>query len=143
MQRDVKRVASLIRRVSSGSAAASHEVEDFGSEVVSGTNQGSGEYFVRIGVGSPPRSQYMVIDSGSDIVENAGCNSGRRCRYEVSYGDGSSTKGTIALETLTLGRTVVENVAIGCGHMNQGNVCWCCRVTGSRRRIHVFCGSTE
>ncbi|KAJ6305610.1 hypothetical protein OIU78_021039 [Salix suchowensis] len=157
MQRDVKRVASLIRRVSSGSAA-SHEVEDFGSEVVSGTNQGSGEYFVRIGVGSPPRSQYMVIDSGSDIVwvqckpctqcynqtdplfdpadsasfmgvscssavcdqvDNAGCNSGR-CRYEVSYGDGSSTKGTIALETLTLGRTVVENVAIGCGHMNQG-----------------------
>jgi hypothetical protein len=38
----------------------------------------------------------------------------------VSYGDGSSTKGTLALETLTLGRTVVQNVAIGCGHMNQG-----------------------
>ncbi|KAL9393417.1 hypothetical protein Peur_012702 [Populus x canadensis] len=157
MQRDVKRVVSLIRRVSSGSTV-SYRVEDFGSEVVSGMDQGSGEYFVRIGVGSPPRSQYMVIDSGSDIVwvqckpctqcyhqtdplfdpadsasfmgvscssavcdqvENAGCNSGR-CRYEVSYGDGSSTKGTLALETLTLGRTVVQNVAIGCGHMNQG-----------------------
>ncbi|KAJ0096189.1 hypothetical protein Patl1_16438 [Pistacia atlantica] len=125
---------------------------------MSGMEQGSGEYFVRIGVGSPPRSQFMVIDSGSDIVwvqcqpcnqcykqsdpvfnpadsasftgvscssavcdrlENAGCHAGR-CRYEVSYGDGSYTKGTLALETLTVGRTTVRNLAIGCGHRNQG-----------------------
>ncbi|KAH9707385.1 protein ASPARTIC PROTEASE IN GUARD CELL 2 [Citrus sinensis] len=159
MQRDVKRVATLVRRLSGGGAdAAKHEVQDFGTDVVSGMDQGSGEYFVRIGVGSPPRSQYMVIDSGSDIVwvqcqpcsqcykqsdpvfdpadsasfsgvscssavcdrlENAGCHAGR-CRYEVSYGDGSYTKGTLALETLTIGRTVVKNVAIGCGHKNQG-----------------------
>ncbi|KAA8541437.1 hypothetical protein F0562_025400 [Nyssa sinensis] len=158
MKRDDKRVASLIRRLASGGAAASYEVEDFGSEVVSGMDQGSGEYFVRIGVGSPPRSQYMVIDSGSDIVwvqcqpcnqcyrqsdpvfdpansasfagvscsssvcdrlENAGCHAGR-CHYEVMYGDGSYTKGTLALETLTFGRTVVRNMAIGCGHRNRG-----------------------
>ncbi|CAM8938861.1 unnamed protein product [Rhodiola kirilowii] len=126
--------------------------------------QGSGEYFVRIGVGSPPRNQYMVIDSGSDIVwvqcqpctqcytqsdplfdpsasasftgvscdsticshvDNSACHSGR-CQYEVSYGDGSYTKGTLALETLTFGDSmssdtvVVRNVAIGCGHRNQG-----------------------
>lgn len=157
MQRDVKRVATLVRRLSAGEAAK-YEVEDFGTDVVSGMDQGSGEYFVRIGVGSPPSSQYMVIDSGSDIVwvqcqpcnqcykqsdpvfdpadsasytgvscssavcdrlENAGCHAGR-CRYEVSYGDGSYTKGTLALETLTIGRTVVKNVAIGCGHKNQG-----------------------
>ncbi|KAF5749846.1 protein ASPARTIC PROTEASE IN GUARD CELL 2-like [Tripterygium wilfordii] len=156
MKRDAKRVSSLIRRISNGYAV--YKVEDFGSEVVSGMEQGSGEYFVRIGVGSPPRSQYMVIDSGSDIVwvqcqpcsqcyrqsdpvfdpskstsftgvscssavcdrvDNAGCHAGR-CRYEVSYGDGSFTKGTVALETLTFDRTVVHNVAIGCGHMNQG-----------------------
>lgn len=162
MERDVERVAGLVRRLRQAEAAAanggSFEVEDFGSEVVSGMNQGSGEYFVRIGVGSPPRSQYMVIDSGSDIVwvqcqpcnqcyhqsdpvfdpadsasytgvpcssavcdrlENAGCHGGR-CRYEVSYGDGSYTKGTLALETLTFGRAAIRNVAIGCGHMNQG-----------------------
>ncbi|KAI3461774.1 hypothetical protein Pfo_018437 [Paulownia fortunei] len=157
MKRDVRRVASLIRRLSGGGAAA-YEVADFGSEVVSGMDQGSGEYFVRIGVGSPARSQYMVIDSGSDIVwvqcqpcsqcyhqsdpvfdpadsasfagvscssavcervENSGCHAGR-CKYEVSYGDGSYTKGTLALETLTIGHTVVQNVAIGCGHMNRG-----------------------
>lgn len=107
-----------------------------------GMEEGSGEYFVRIGVGSPPRSQYMVIDSGSDIVwvqcqpcsqcyqqsdpvfdpadsasftgvpcgsavcdrleNDAGCHAGR-CRYEVLYGDGSYTKGTLALEMLTVG----------------------------------------
>ncbi|KAK6145180.1 hypothetical protein DH2020_022000 [Rehmannia glutinosa] len=156
MKRDARRVASLIRRLSGGGAA--YEVSDFGSEVISGMEQGSGEYFVRIGVGSPARSQYMVIDSGSDIVwvqcqpcsqcyhqsdpvfdpadsasfsgvscsssvcervENSGCHAGR-CKYEVSYGDGSYTKGTLALETLTIGHTVVQNVAIGCGHMNRG-----------------------
>lgn len=164
MKRDAKRVDGLFRRLSGHEAvgadggAANEVVEDFGSDVVSGMDQGSGEYFVRIGVGSPARSQYMVIDSGSDIVwvqcqpcsqcyhqsdpvfnpsesasfsgvscgstvcdrlENAGCRSGR-CHYEVSYGDGSYTKGTMALETLTFGRTVVNNVAIGCGHRNRG-----------------------
>lgn len=164
MNRDALRVAGVLRRLSgdvavrSGGGAGYEAVEDFGSDVVSGMDQGSGEYFVRIGVGSPARSQYMVIDSGSDIVwvqcqpcnqcyrqsdpvfdpsasasfsgvpcgstvcdrlENAGCRSGR-CHYEVSYGDGSYTKGTMALETLTFGRYVVGNVAIGCGHMNRG-----------------------
>ncbi|MBA0727458.1 hypothetical protein Golax_000443 [Gossypium laxum] len=162
MQRDVKRVASLLRRLpgkGTHDGDAAYQVNDFGSDVVSGMDQGSGEYFVRIGVGSPPRSQYMVIDSGSDVVwvqcqpcnqcyrqsdpvfdpansasfagvscgssvcdriDNSGCNAGRYCRYEVIYGDGSYTKGTLALETLTFGRTVVKNVAIGCGHVNRG-----------------------
>ncbi|XP_042500332.1 protein ASPARTIC PROTEASE IN GUARD CELL 2 [Macadamia integrifolia] len=168
LKRDALRVATLTSRLSGtrggggggggGSGAASYEVEDFGSEVTSGMDQGSGEYFVRIGVGSPPTDQYMVIDSGSDIVwvqcqpcsqcyhqsdpvfdpaesasfsgvscrssvcnqlENSGCHAGG-CRYEVSYGDGSYTKGTLALETLTFGNTEVRNVAIGCGHMNRG-----------------------
>ncbi|MBA0872951.1 hypothetical protein Goshw_024156 [Gossypium schwendimanii] len=161
IQRDVKRVASLLLRIPGGvihDGEAAHGVNDFGSDVVSGMDQGSGEYFVRIGVGSPPRSQYMVIDSGSDIVwvqckpcnqcykqsdpvfdpadsasyggvpcsssvcdriENSRCHAGR-CRYEVMYGDGSYTKGTLALETLTFGPTVVQDVAIGCGHVNQG-----------------------
>lgn len=153
IRRDSVRVASLVRRLS-----PSFHSEAFGSDVVSGMDQGSGEYFVTIGVGSPPKSQLVVIDSGSDIIwvqcqpcsqcyrqsdpvfnpadsatfsgvpctssvcdrlENAGCREGR-CRYEVSYGDGSYTKGTLALETLTVGRTLIRNVAIGCGHKNQG-----------------------
>ncbi|PPS14819.1 hypothetical protein GOBAR_AA05765 [Gossypium barbadense] len=157
MQRDVKRVSNLLQRLSSGGGhdgGAVYEVNDFGSDVVSGIDQGSGEYFVRIGVGSPPKSQYVVIDSGSDIVwvqcqcykesdpvfysadsasyagisccfavcdriENSGCNAGQY-RYEVLYDDGSYTTGTLALETLTSSRTVVKNVAIGCGHINWG-----------------------
>ncbi|KAK7270128.1 hypothetical protein RIF29_23048 [Crotalaria pallida] len=159
INRDSKRVAALLRRIAgAGEEARYYKAEAFGSDVVSGMEQGSGEYFVRIGVGSPPRNQYVVIDSGSDIVwvqcqpctqcyrqsdpvfdpadsssftgvacgssicsriDNAGCHEGR-CRYEVSYGDGSYTKGTLALETITIGRTVIRNVAIGCGHRNQG-----------------------
>lgn len=159
IQRDIKRVAFLVRRLSGGGgSAADYKINGFGSDVVSGTDQGSGEYFIRIGVGSPPRNQYMVIDSGSDIVwvqckpcsqcykqfdplfdpaasasysgvscnsmvcnriEKPGCHAGR-CRYEVDYGDGSFTKGNLALETLTFGQTMVRNVAIGCGHTNRG-----------------------
>lgn len=160
LKRDARRVRSLTRRLTAGvdGGGFSYRVEEFGSEVVSGMEEGSGEYFVRIGVGSPSRDQYLVIDSGSDMVwvqcqpctqcyqqadpvfdpansatfagvacgstvcgrlENAGCRAGR-CRYEVMYGDGSYTKGTLALETLTFGRTVVSNVAIGCGHSNRG-----------------------
>lgn len=40
----------------------------FSSAVVSGLSQGSGEYFTRIGVGTPPTEGYMVLDTGSDIV---------------------------------------------------------------------------
>ncbi|KAL6128558.1 hypothetical protein ACLB2K_071913 [Fragaria x ananassa] len=40
----------------------------FSSSIVSGLSQGSGEYFTRIGVGSPPKYLYMVLDTGSDVV---------------------------------------------------------------------------
>lgn len=152
IKRDLKRVHTLTNNYDQV------EEEEFGSEVISGMEQGSGEYFVRIGVGSPVREQYMVIDAGSDIVwvqcqpcthcyhqsdpifdpslsasfygvpcstslcnrvDNSRCHAGR-CKYQVMYGDGSYTKGTIALETLTFGRTVVRNVAIGCGNSNRG-----------------------
>lgn len=36
--------------------------------VVSGTSQGSGEYFSRVGIGSPAKSLYMVLDTGSDVT---------------------------------------------------------------------------
>nr|CAD1821073.1 unnamed protein product [Ananas comosus var. bracteatus] len=158
-----------------------YHVDDFGSEVVSGLDEGSGEYFVRVGVGSPPKDQYLVVDSGSDVIwvqcqpcaqcyaqsdpvfdpaesssfAGISCDSpicgllrsdkGRRrrrrprrrrgaaekeekeggeeerCRYEVTYGDGSYTRGVLALETLTFGGSAeVGDVAIGCGQQNRG-----------------------
>ncbi|KNA10910.1 hypothetical protein SOVF_139960 [Spinacia oleracea] len=163
IQRDIKRVSGLFHRLSNASSGGGVDdfkvVESFGSEVVSGMDQGSGEYFITLGVGSPPRKQYVVIDSGSDIVwvqcqpckqcykqtdpvfnpaqsasysgvscsssvcdrlQNSGCSHAGRCRYEVMYSDGSYTKGNLAFETLTIGGTVVRNVAMGCGHSNQG-----------------------
>ncbi|KAG8053502.1 hypothetical protein GUJ93_ZPchr0001g31855 [Zizania palustris] len=129
--------------------------------VVSGVGQGSGEYFSRVGVGSPARQLYMVLDTGSDVTwvqcqpcadcyqqsdpvfdpslsasyASVGCDSPRchdldaaacrnstgACLYEVAYGDGSYTVGDFATETLTLGdSSPVSNVAIGCGHDNEG-----------------------
>ncbi|KAG5390502.1 hypothetical protein IGI04_032043 [Brassica rapa subsp. trilocularis] len=38
----------------------------------------------------------------------------------VSYGDGSFTAGDFATETFTIGSASVDNVAVGCGHSNQG-----------------------
>ncbi|CAN6236664.1 unnamed protein product [Urochloa humidicola] len=158
---------AVIDRVARDNARAAYlatatATAELGSEVVSGLDEGSGEYFVRVGVGSPATEQYLVVDSGSDVIwvqckpcaqcyaqadplfdpassstfsavpcasavcralstATSGCgDSGGRCRYEVSYGDGSYTKGDLALETLTLGGTAVEGVAIGCGHRNRG-----------------------
>ncbi|KAJ0249158.1 Protein ASPARTIC PROTEASE IN GUARD CELL 1 [Hirschfeldia incana] len=41
--------------------------EKLTSPVVSGASQGSGEYFSRIGVGTPAKEMYMVLDTGSDV----------------------------------------------------------------------------
>nr|CAD1821105.1 unnamed protein product [Ananas comosus var. bracteatus] len=174
LSRDSARAASITRRLS---PAYYYHVDDFGSEVVSGLDEGSGEYFVRVGVGSPPKDQYLVVDSGSDVIwvqcqpcaqcyaqsdpvfdpaesssfagitcdspicgilrsdkggggasASEGCGGGgegggeeERCRYEVTYGDGSYTRGVLALETLTFGGSAeVGDVAIGCGQRNRG-----------------------
>ncbi|KAL0538768.1 hypothetical protein IC582_022926 [Cucumis melo] len=47
------------------------------------------------------------------------CRNGT-CLYEVSYGDGSYTVGDFVTETVTLGSTSLRNIAIGCGHNNEG-----------------------
>ncbi|KAJ8621781.1 hypothetical protein MRB53_030310 [Persea americana] len=63
LKRDSLRVQALSR-----ARNATAHVSDFSSSVVSGLSQGSGEYFTRIGVGTPPKYAYMVLDTGSDIV---------------------------------------------------------------------------
>ncbi|KAJ0681316.1 putative nepenthesin [Helianthus annuus] len=72
-------------------------------------------------------ASFTVVSCGSAVCEHAetavGCRShggGRWCGYEVSYGDWSYTKGTLALKTLTFDNTFIQKVAIGCGHRNQG-----------------------
>ncbi|WOH05514.1 hypothetical protein DCAR_0624931 [Daucus carota subsp. sativus] len=43
-----------------------------------------------------------------------------RCRYNVTYGDGSYSHGHLATETLTFGKTSIEKYVFGCGHNNRG-----------------------
>ncbi|KAD1807298.1 hypothetical protein E3N88_42261 [Mikania micrantha] len=40
---------------------------DLSTPVTSGITQGSGEYFAKVGLGTPANYYYMVIDTGSDI----------------------------------------------------------------------------
>ncbi|KAK4765652.1 hypothetical protein SAY86_026742 [Trapa natans] len=133
-------------------------VQGIQGPVVSGTSQGSGEYFSRVGIGNPPTQLYMVIDTGSDVnwvqcspcadcyqqadpifepassssfspltcdtnqcrsLDVSECHNGT-CLYEVSYGDGSYTIGDLVTETVTIGSAKIDNVAIGCGHNNEG-----------------------
>lgn len=69
LNRDSKRVAGLYGRQKNNSNISSlYELQDFGSAVVSGVEEGIGEYLVKIGIGNPPVDQYMVIDTGSDMT---------------------------------------------------------------------------
>ncbi|KAI4357848.1 hypothetical protein L6164_001771 [Bauhinia variegata] len=133
-------------------------VEELQGPIISGTSQGSGEYFSRVGIGKPPSPAYMVLDTGSDVswiqcdpcadcyqqvdpifkpdssssyaplscesnqcksLDISECRNGT-CLYEVSYGDGSYTVGDFVTETVTFGSTSVSNIALGCGHNNEG-----------------------
>ncbi|KAF2311160.1 hypothetical protein GH714_019762 [Hevea brasiliensis] len=170
LERDSARVRSLtirldlaIRGISTSDlkpldSDMEFKAEDLQSPIISGSSQGSGEYFSRVGIGKPPSSVYMVLDTGSDVnwvqcapcadcyqqadpifepasstsyspltcdtkhcksLDISECRNGT-CLYEVSYGDGSYTVGDFVTETITLGSASVENVAIGCGHNNEG-----------------------
>ncbi|KAK3437297.1 hypothetical protein EUGRSUZ_C01882, partial [Eucalyptus grandis] len=60
------------------------------------------------------------IGLASGTGELPGC-SGSRCIYGTGYGDGSSTVGLFATETLTLSPTdVITNFEFGCGQNNGG-----------------------
>ncbi|KAG9141642.1 hypothetical protein Leryth_015347 [Lithospermum erythrorhizon] len=165
LHRDAARVKSIINLITTRTnttlttSAAARGGAGFSSSVVSGLAQGSGEYFTRIGVGTPAKYAYMVLDTGSDVVwiqcspckkcytqsdpvfnpgkstsftgvtcasplcrrlDSPGCNNRKMCLYQVSYGDGSFTVGEFSTETLTFRRTRVSNVALGCGHDNEG-----------------------
>ncbi|KAA8541184.1 hypothetical protein F0562_025209 [Nyssa sinensis] len=68
-------------------------------------------------------SSYSPLSCNSQqcsSLDVSACRSGR-CLYQVSYGDGSYTVGDFATETVSFGNSgSVNNVAIGCGHDNEG-----------------------
>ncbi|KAL3616273.1 hypothetical protein CASFOL_039663 [Castilleja foliolosa] len=147
MKRDAMRVASLTHLL------AANEVGDnnFSTDL-----QYLSEYFAEVGVGTPPQTQTLVIDTGSDMLwvqsqpcddpscspqfdptnstsfANVGCNdltcyevghsnkgcdnTQSMCTYEYGYGDGTHISGTMAIENITIGNTIVPNMPIGCTH---------------------------
>ncbi|TKY72036.1 aspartic protease in guard cell 1 [Spatholobus suberectus] len=69
LQRDAARVKTLTSLASSlNQTRPAKPGSGFSSSVISGLAQGSGEYFTRLGVGTPPKYVYMVLDTGSDVV---------------------------------------------------------------------------
>lgn len=78
ISRDKLRVASIhgkINRLVNGVTTSSNvghptkiPSQDFQAPVISGLSLGSGEYFIRVSVGTPPKSMYLVLDTGSDIL---------------------------------------------------------------------------
>ncbi|KAI3983546.1 hypothetical protein MKX01_029213 [Papaver californicum] len=118
----------------------SQDQDNIVGPITSGLSHGSGEYFSRVGVGHPPKPQYLVLDTGSDVtwVQCAPC---QECYQQtdpifepssstsfahiscgLSYGDGSYNVGDFVTETLTFdnSKTTVEKISIGCGHDNEG-----------------------
>ncbi|KAL1212146.1 Aspartyl protease family protein 2 [Cardamine amara subsp. amara] len=165
LRRDSLRVKSItsLAAVSTGRNVTRipRSAGGFSGAVISGLSQGSGEYFMRLGVGTPATNVYMVLDTGSDVVwlqcspckacynqsdpifdpkksksfvsvpcgsrlcrrlDSSECVSRRikTCLYQVSYGDGSFTEGDFSTETLTFRGARVNQVALGCGHDNEG-----------------------
>nr|AGV54447.1 aspartic proteinase nepenthesin-1 precursor [Phaseolus vulgaris] len=68
LQRDAARVKSLSSLAALNQTRPTTSGSGFSSSVISGLAQGSGEYFTRLGVGTPPKYVYMVLDTGSDVV---------------------------------------------------------------------------
>lgn len=68
LDRDEFRVKTLTAMTAAGGKISPVRGKDFSSSVTSGLAQGSGEYFTRLGIGTPPRYVYMVLDTGSDVV---------------------------------------------------------------------------
>ena len=67
MERNAKRVANFIHQLDKDGVYYP-EVESFKEDVSS--DFGIGEYFIPVGLGTPPTPQYLVIDTRSDIVPN-------------------------------------------------------------------------
>lgn len=50
---------------------------------------------------------------------NSSCDSSKKCHYSVKYVDQSSSEGTLATETVTLGPSKIPKIQFGCGFDNQ------------------------
>jgi hypothetical protein len=67
-------------------------------------------------------STYQALNCGNGLCQDiqvVSCGGG--CEYEYGYGDGSTTNGNFATDTVTLGSGSVPHIGFGCGHTNMGS----------------------
>ncbi|KAL2893258.1 Aspartyl protease family protein 2, partial [Bienertia sinuspersici] len=90
LTRDEARAESIFARAHHPRHGRSNS--SFSSSIISGLTQGSGEYFTRLGVGTPPKYMYMVLDTGSDVVWIQ-CTPCRKCYDQTDrmFNPGKST----------------------------------------------------
>ncbi|KAM7489460.1 hypothetical protein LguiB_026944 [Lonicera macranthoides] len=70
-------------------------------------------------------STYKNVPCISRTCAAATCGPNNYCRYNLSYGDKSFTRGDLAVDSFTFGSTsdhpiTIPNVVFGCGHKNGG-----------------------
>lgn len=71
LKRDSRRVKALNRRVEKNEKErieGKAKIDDVRGDVISGLPEGIGEYLIRIGVGTPARMEYLLLDTGSDVT---------------------------------------------------------------------------
>ncbi|GMI96343.1 ASPARTIC PROTEASE IN GUARD CELL 1 [Hibiscus trionum] len=104
LQRDSARVDSLNTRLLfalNGVKKSEIQAEALSTPIISGTSQGSGEYFTRVGVGSPAKQYYMVLDTGSDInwIQCEPCADCYQQSDPIFNPSGSSTYSPVSCES--------------------------------------------
>ncbi|XP_074297295.1 protein ASPARTIC PROTEASE IN GUARD CELL 1-like [Silene latifolia] len=126
LTRDSRRVSSIQTRLDLTIKS------DLGAPIISGTSQGGGEYFTRIGVGQPLRDVYVIIDTGSDIswVQCEPCShcytqsnpifDPKRSSTFKSIPCNSSTCDALDVSDCRLGQCLYE-VSYGDGSYTSGN----------------------
>lgn len=70
-------------------------------------------------------STYTLVSCYTNIcrsIPGTACKGTKgSCSYTVRYGDGSLSKGDVAVEKITLGKHVIDRVLIGCSHLSEGS----------------------
>ncbi|KAK4766138.1 hypothetical protein SAY87_007785 [Trapa incisa] len=84
------------------------------------TKQEAPEYFIKSRAALIELNRFLASDQRVEISQVSIGDGVTLCR-RVSYGDGSFTVGNFVTETMTFGSSgKVDNVALGCGHDNEG-----------------------
>ncbi|XP_020085463.1 protein ASPARTIC PROTEASE IN GUARD CELL 2-like [Ananas comosus] len=113
INRDALRVAGLARHLNRTAPPVRFALNDFGSAVVSGLDEGVGEYLVRVGIGMPEREHYLVVDTGSDVTW-VQCRPCSQCYDQAE--PVFDPAGSASFEGVSCGSTV-------CGLVNRADPC--------------------